>query len=207
VENSAETERALIIPMYLNTQTSSIVIRVSLLTDFHDTLFKGNVFKELVKVLFEKSGYLVIPYGYENQLSSVKGELAKTNNSPTALKIRSSPDLLIYDNQTKDVKLVEVKMSSYESPRLNRNVFENYRKFWDDAILIMVLPFESVFYAQEMHNLGLKDQYDPRTDFKKVQDIFQRLNTNDLKNYGKIARNLIEAMKKNPHDEPEKQLQ
>lgn len=158
-------------------------------------------------MLFEKSGYLVIPYGYENQLASVKGELAKTNDSLTALKIRSSPDLLVYDNQTKDVKLVEVKMSSYPSPRLNRNTFENYRKFWDDAILIMVLPFENVFYAQEMHNLGVKEQYDPRTDFKEVQDIFQRLNLDDLKNYAKIARNLIEAMKKKPLDEPEKQFQ
>ncbi len=66
---------------------------------------------------------------------------------------------------------------------------------------------KNVFYAQEMHNLGVKEQYDPRTDFKEVQDIFQRLNLDDLKNYAKIARNLIEAMKKKPLDEPEKQFQ
>ena len=172
-------------------------------TNFHDSLLKGNIFKEIVKTLFEKSGYLVIPYGYENQLSSIKSELSKTNNSLTALKIRSSPDLLVYDNQNREVKLVEVKMSSYESPMLNRNQFESYRKFWDDAILIMVVPIENVFYAQEIHNLGVKAQYDPHTDFKKIQEIFLRLNNEDLRNYGNIACSLINTMKKKTFDEIE----
>lgn len=173
------------------------------MTNFHDLLLKGNIFKEIVKTLFEKSGYLVIPYGYENQLSSIKSELAKTNNSLTALKIRSSPDLLVYDGQNREVKLVEVKMSSYESPRLNRNQFESYRKFWDDAILLIVVPFENVFYAQEIHNLGVKAQYDPLTDFRKVQEIFEKLKDEDLKNYGHIACNLITAMRKKSFEEIE----
>ena len=173
------------------------------LTDFHDLLLKGNIFKEIVKTLFEKSGYLVISYGYENQLSSIKSELSKTNNSLTALKIRSSPDLLIYDSQNREVKLVEVKMCSYETPRLSRNQFEAYRKFWEDAILLFVVPFKNVFYAQEIYNLGFKAQYDPLTDFRKVQEIFPRLKDEDLKNYGTIACNLITAMRKKSFEEIE----
>jgi len=171
------------------------ILRKNSLHNFHDTLFKGNIFKELVKVLFEKSGYLVIPYGYETQLSSIRGKLAQIDNSKTALKIRSSPDLLVYDND-KDVKLVEVKMSSYQCPRLNKKLLESYRRFWDDAILVMVLPFENVFYAQEIHNLGIKEQYDPKTDFVPIQNMFSKINLDDLDNYGNIACNLIDSMKK-----------
>jgi hypothetical protein len=164
------------------------------LSDFHDTLFKGNVFKELVKVLLEKSEYLVIPYGYENPFSNLKKKLSGSS-SPTAVRIRSSPDLLIYDEQSGDARLVEVKMSSYESPRFKSTQIETYKQFWNDAVLVMVLPFENVFYAQEIAKLGIKEQYDPRSDFRKIQEIFGRISDEDLRNYGTVACNLIKAMK------------
>lgn len=46
-----------------------------MLSKFYDDMFKGNQIKELVKVLLEKSGYLVFPYGYESTLSDVKKKL------------------------------------------------------------------------------------------------------------------------------------
>ena len=162
--------------------------------NFHDTLFKGNIFKELIKVLFEKSGYIAIPFGYETQLTTIKAKLSKAKRTKTALKIRSSPDLLIFDNKTEDVTLVECKMSSYPSPRLNQERLEDYREFWEDAILVMVVPFENVFYAQQIHNMGFKKQYDPRTDFKKIQEIFPRITEIDVKKYGNIACNLISSL-------------
>lgn len=172
------------------------------MSDFHDTLFKGNVFKELVKILFDKSDYLVIPYGYENPFSNVKKKLSRKGaiDSPTALRIRSSPDLLIYDDQAEDVKLVEVKMSSYQTPRFKRGQIETYKKYWEDAVLVMVLPFENVFYAQEIAKLGIKEQYDPKTDFKRIQEMFPKIASDDLRNYGTVACNLIAAMKSKPSE-------
>lgn len=164
------------------------------MSDFHDTLFKGNIFKELVKVLLEKSDYLVIPYGYENLSANLKKKLSGAR-SRTAFRIRSSPDLLIYDEQYGDVRLVEVKMSSYTSPRFKSTLIETYKQFWNDAVLVIVLPFENVFYAQEIAKLGIKEQYDPRTDFRRIQEIFGRISDDDLKNYGTVACNLINAMK------------
>lgn len=164
------------------------------MSDFHDTLFKGNIFKELVKVLLEKSDYLVIPYGYENPFSNLKKKLSDAR-SPTAVRIRSSPDLLIYDEQSGDVRLVEVKMSSYESPRFKPTQIETYKHFWNDAVLVIVLPFENVFYAQEIAKLGIKEQYDPKSDFRRIQEIFVKISAEDLRNYGTVACNLIKAMK------------
>ena len=164
--------------------------------NFHERLFKGNIFKELIKILFEKSGYLALPFGYETHLTTIKQEIAKNNDSRTALRIRSSPDLLIYDKENNIVKLVEAKMSTYPYPRLRQTTLENYREFWDDAILIFVVPFENVFYAQEIYNLGFKKQYDPKTDFREIQKIFPKINNKDVNSFGTIAYDLISALKK-----------
>jgi len=49
---------------------------------FYDSVLKGNAHKEIVRLMLEKSGYSVHPYGYESTLSSVKSKLTKnTRNS------------------------------------------------------------------------------------------------------------------------------
>ena len=113
-----------------------------LLREFGYKLYKGNVFKELVKTLFEESGYDAIPYGYETQFSSLKRDLC-TQNSATALRIRSSPDLLIYDRQNGDIRLVEVKMSKGET--ININKIKDYQEYWKDALIVAVVNFGNVF--------------------------------------------------------------
>jgi hypothetical protein len=79
--------------------------RVTELYDFQMRLFTGNVFKELTKALLEKSQYLAIPYGYENPYSNVKKMLPKNleDCSETAIRIRTSPDLLVFDEEHNDV--------------------------------------------------------------------------------------------------------
>jgi hypothetical protein len=163
---------------------------VNKLSYFHLGLFKGNVFKELITALFEESHYTVIPYGYENPYSNIKKRLAK-ESSATALRIRSSPDLLIYDDETGDVKLVEVKMSSYETPRIPR--IDQYKKCWEDAIIVLIVPFGNVFYAQKIENLGIKGYYHLASDFYPIQDIFPKVDSEALSEYKKIALKMIEA--------------
>ena len=175
--------------------------------NFYDTLLKGNIFKEIVKVLFEKSEYLVIPYGYENPFANIKKGLSQKSmrDSITARRIRSSPDLLVYNEKAEEIRLVEVKMSSYSSPRFKKESIETYKEFWNEAVLVMVLPFENVFYAQDIANLGIKKEYDPRTDFLKIQEMFERISPDDINFYGKVACNIIKAMS-NRTTEPERSL-
>lgn len=78
---------------------------------FYDDVLKGNVCKDIVKLLLEKSGYTVYPCGYESTFSHVKSKLTKnTRYSRTVRRIKSSPDLLIYDEKRNDLMLVEGKM-------------------------------------------------------------------------------------------------
>jgi len=122
--------------------------------DYHDSMLKGGTAKELVKVLFEKSGYVVYPYGYECTFSGLRKKLFQNaKNSRTVRRIRSSPDLLIHDKKRNDTMLVEVKMRSskvwIDNPQLH-----DYKEFWNDSILVLVVPTGNVFYAQKINEYG-----------------------------------------------------
>jgi hypothetical protein len=150
---------------------------------FYKDMLKGNQVKELVKILLEKAGYMVLPYGYEATLSDIKKRLREkgVRNSRTVRRIRTSPDLLVYDQERKDAMLVEVKMRGVpKEANVEYLRIANYREFWNDSILILVIPWGSVFYAQKVCELEIKQTYDIMTDFEKMEDIFTKVKTQDI---------------------------
>lgn len=163
---------------------------------FYDDMLTGNVYKDMVKVMLQKSGYAVYPYGYEGTLSDVKSKLTKdTKNSKTARRIRSSPDLLVYDEQKRDLMLVEVKMQGYSPPRIRPRLIENYKEFWNDSILVAVVPEGNVFYAQKISELETRQVYYRLADFEKFQDIFTRVRLEDISHYREIALQNMKSQK------------
>jgi Holliday junction resolvase len=171
------------------------------LRKYYDNLLDGNQVKDLVKVLLENAGYKVYPYGYESTFSDIKNKLREkgSGDSKTAHRIRCSPDLLVYDGKTKDVMLVEVKMrrqrnekyvSIYKGAKLKR--IANYIEFWNDSILILVIPLGNVFYAQKMSELTPKDWYDITTDFEKIEDVFTRIEAKDMRYFQARAYRIME---------------
>ena len=112
-----------------------------LLADFHDSMLKGETAKNLIKVLLQKSGYAVYPYGYENTLPDIRDKLfsKETKNSPTMRRIRSTPDILVYDGEKRDLMLVEVKLRNSETPWLENRKINIYKEFWSDSILVIDL--------------------------------------------------------------------
>lgn len=163
------------------------------MADFHDSMFKGEATKGLVKVLLQKAGYSIYPYGYESTHADIKEKLRSkgTKNSPTVRRIRSSPDLLVYDDEKRDLTLVEVKMRNSDTPLLEYRRIARYKEFWNDTILVLVVPFDNVFYAQRICDLECKDKYYPNTDFLKIQDIFPRIKTEDVQHYSSEALKLM----------------
>jgi len=148
---------------------------------FYDAVLKGSIFKDIVKLLLEKSGYTVYPYGYESTFSHVRSKLTKnTKNSRTVRRIRSSPDMLVFDEQRDDLMLVEVKMRTHMPPKIKPRLIENYKEFWDDSILVLVVPKGSVFYAQKIRELETRKTYYRLVDLEKLQDIFTRIREEDL---------------------------
>ncbi len=151
-------------------------------------MLKGNAYKDMIKLVLQKSGYAVYPYGYESTFSDVKSKLTKeTKNSKTVRRIRSSPDLLVYDDQKNDLMLVEVKMRGSTPPNIRPNLIENIKDFWNDSILAIVVPEGNVFYAQRISELEIRQSYYPLSDFEKFQDIFTRVRSEDILHYRNIA--------------------
>ncbi len=157
-------------------------------------MLKGNFYKDMIRVMLQKSGYSVCPYGYESTLSDVKSKLTEeTRNSKTGRRIRCSPDLLVYDDQ--NVMLVEVKMRSKSPPMIRASEIKNVKEFWNDSILVVVVPEDNIFYAQEMSKLEFqKTDYYQLSDFEKFQDIFTRVQFKDISYYKDIV---LQNMTKN----------
>jgi hypothetical protein len=167
-------------------------------------LFKGNVFKELVKTLLEDFGYVTAPYGYENQFSTmIKKELIEID-SDSARRIRYSPDLLVYDPNPdkKQIYLVEVKMAANDFITLQK--LKEYRKYWDDAIMVVVMDYEDIFYAEKIHDLREnRGFHTPKNDFEKIYKLFPRIIPEQMERYREYAKKLLVATKLN-QDEEEK---
>jgi hypothetical protein len=155
---------------------------------FYDDMLKGNASKDLVKLLLEKSGYIVYAFGYESTFSGIRKKLGErgTQNSITVRRIKSSPDLLVYDEKSKDAMLVEVKMRSAPTETgvlIYGQKIEQYKEFWNDSILVLVVPCADIFYAQRVNELETKEKYDATIDFRKLEEIFTRINSDDLAHF------------------------
>ena len=169
-------------------------------TKFYDNILEGNEIRELVRVLLERSGYLVLPYGYENTLSGLMSKLGvqDTKKSRTVRRIKSSPDLLVFSEKKKDLMLVEVKMRKAPQERrilLYAQMIANIKEFWNDSVLAIAIPCGNVFYAQWMGELEVKEEFDASVDFEKFEDIFNEVKEGDLSHYKTRA---LEIMSRKP---------
>ena len=162
-----------------------------------DNFLKGNIGKNVVKFLLERSKYEVCLYGYEDTLPDVKAKLKQetniSRNSDTGRRIRSSPDLLVYDDQ--NIMLVEVKTRG-KAPkwigagrvRIRSGEIKPLKEFWSDSILVIVVPEGNVFYAQEIGKLTIQqNDFYSLEDFEKLQAIFKKVNSEDISHYRDIA--------------------
>ena len=154
---------------------------------YYDNMLKGSLYKDIVRFMLEKSGYSVYPYGYESTLSELKSKLTKeTRNSKTGRRIRFSPDLLVRDDQ--NVMLVEVKMRGKSPPMIRANEIKNIKEFWNDSVLVVIVPEGNVFYAQRISALEIQESdYYKLSDFERFQDIFTRVQAEDISYYKGIA--------------------
>jgi Holliday junction resolvase len=143
-------------------------------------MLKGSLYKDIVRFILEKSGYSVYPYGYDSTLSELKSKLTEeTRNSKTGRRIRFSPDLLVHDDQ--NIMLVEVKMRGKSPPMIRASEIKNVKEFWNDSVLVVVVPEGNVFYAQRISELEIQENdYYQLSDFEKFQDIFTRVQSEDI---------------------------
>jgi hypothetical protein len=148
-----------------------------------DNYLLGYFGKDLVKAMLEKAGYTVCHYSYEDTLLDYMSKhTSKTSNSNTGRRIRKSPDLLVYDENT--IFLTEIKTRTSSPPFVDE--MRILKEFWNDAILVVIVPEKNLFYAQEVAKLGTAFSL-PLASFRKIQEIFTRIHEEHLSYYRKIA--------------------
>jgi hypothetical protein len=164
-----------------------------------DNYLKGYIGKDLIKSLLESAGYTVCHYGYEDTLLDfLSKRTSKTSNSRTGRRIRKSPDLLVYDDQ--DIMLTEVKTRLSLPPEIGMSVFPGVpneidilKEFWNDAIMVLIVPDKNVFYAQRISEIknpiGL---YLSLEGFKKLEDIFTKVKVEHISHYREITFSILQ---------------
>lgn len=160
-----------------------------------DNLLKGNLGVDFVKAILETSGYTVCPYGWEaTLLDAMSNRTFKKSNSKTGRRIRKSPDLLVYDAE--NILLVEVKTRMDLPPRLNLDEIEILKEYWNDSILVFVVPDDNVFYAQKVSDLEIQqsDLY-PLAYFKKLEEIFPKVQAECISHFRDISLQILQVFK------------
>lgn len=98
-----------------------------------------------VRTALELSGYKVMNFGIENHNQEIIDLIKKNTSAETNKRLRSMPDFVVVDEETKESWLIEVKYrartffnmgSSYIQFR--PGTMKNYLDFWKDATLVVV---------------------------------------------------------------------
>jgi len=138
--------------------------------DFDDNLMFGYFFKDIIVLLLDRCGYEVYPYGYESFFPNLKRKLHYIEKQDAVERIRSTPDLLVKHPDEKCVDLVEIKARTAKR-WIGIKEVEQYRKFWPEAIIVLIIPSGNYFYAQHISKLNKKSSYTPQ-DFRPFEEIF-----------------------------------
>ena len=134
--------------------------------------------EDIVSLMLQESDYMVLPYGYEQTHPALCQNWGRgMKPSTTLMRLRNSPDLLVYDNNEKTTKIVEVKshISKSNNYWIDKETIHNYNKFWNDCILVEIIPKEEVFYAEYIAKLASKSKTKDDTEVF-IRDNFRPFN-------------------------------
>jgi hypothetical protein len=151
--------------------------------------FQGYIFKEMIRSILEESEYQVMPFGWETFLSNLKRDI-KNIKTDAVFKIKVAPDLIVHDSEI--FELVEVKVA--KGNLMDKAVFlaKNSKKYWPEAIFVLITPFKHWFYAEKFENIDFeKNPDDFISQFKPFEEIFQKVKVDTLYQYKKIANQIF----------------
>lgn len=99
------------------------------------------------------------------------------------------PDLMVYDEEKHETSFVEVKFRKTDSPervKLTSKELRSYRQYWNDSILVVVIPVEHNFYAQKVSQVDVDEhahQYNLAKEFKFIEGEFAKVTRDNITRY------------------------
>jgi hypothetical protein len=116
-------------------------------TPFRMRVLQSSVAALLVKALFEECGYEVRPSGYEQLVPEWVSAMRAADPNLAVMRVRTAPDLQVYDRELNSLYEVEIKATSQKPPRWSyrKDRLDTLRYLHPEAILVV--------YAQQVHKL------------------------------------------------------
>lgn len=165
--------------------------------NFRFNLIKGQIGKELVRGLLEQSRYRVYPFGYESSISQLRYDVQRKRGVPytdSNDRMRSMPDLMVYDSDKMQTTFVEVKFRKTDSAthvKLKKFELKRYQKYWSDSVLAVVVPVDHYFYAKKISEVRIFEDteshpYDLSRDFEQMEKVFTNVSGENISRYRTI---------------------
>jgi len=121
--------------------------------DFNQRLFIGKTGEFLFERVMAGEGFRVLPYGYENVLRGVIGDI-KFDKSDDALAVRSSPDFLVLRVRggKTETKLYQIKttMGAKDDYKIALADYNCHIENWKSAAIVLVsIPRRNMYVLGE----------------------------------------------------------
>ena len=122
---------------------------------------KGSIGQEVVATYLRKSGYEIYPYGYENNYANITRFIRRNYSDATSTKIRSMPDLLVYDRHNKEGFLLQIKATNWKDESrvwIEKDRFDSYKKYWSEALLIIYFVPTANIYCCRINDIKILNE-------------------------------------------------
>jgi len=163
--------------------------------NFYHNSLKGFNAKVLLEHLFKKAGYETYPFGYESLFSRITHRIYRKNKTDTLQRIRSMPDLLVINDKKEKAHLVEAKFTGFKDPTsyiISKEKIDRYHKYWNDSIIVVIVPSGEYIYAQYISRLNMNRKaynkfgdivyyFNLEKEFVPIHKIFPEININKIK--------------------------
>lgn len=132
----------------------------------------GNITENIVEFLINSTpNWKCFKYGIENHIEELKRYLKDNNQDTISRKIRSMPDFIAINSNTKQILLIEVKFKSFIDKTEPQKVLYNfgdgkmkgYLDFWDNTNLVIVHNYPPYFFVINLKDVAWHKHFHKRT--------------------------------------------
>jgi len=109
----------------------------------------GSIGQAVIATYLREFRYEIYPFGYENNYANIFRYKKTDYSDDTSMKIRSMPDLLVYDRDNDIRFLLQIKTTKWKDPScywIKKTDFDCYQCFWPEALLIVYcIPTANIY--------------------------------------------------------------
>lgn len=122
---------------------------------FHINALKGGIAQKIIEAIFLEFGYEVYPFGYESYFTNIIKSMSRIGANRPVFKIRSTPDIVIYDREIGEGHIIEIKATTYnpQNYRISKKTLFNYQSFWPETLLVVFCIRNLEIYCCPISNL------------------------------------------------------